>query len=389
MAVNHYKTVRVPINPNLLRWARERAKRPIETLTKAFPKIIAWESGEAQPTLKQLERLAKTLHIPLGFLFLDTPPEEPLPIPDFRIMPRIQFFKPSPELLDTIYLCQQRQEWYRSYAIAMGEKPLPFVGKVTLKNNVRTVAKDIREQLKMDIDERRQIPTWTEALSRLIERAEAIGILIMVNGVVANNTKRKLDPEEFRGFALVDDFAPLIFMNGADTLSAKMFTLAHELAHIWLGQSGVSDVQISQLPEEGVERWCNQVAAELLVPLANLDEYYERGSELHKELNRLARIFKVSTLVILRRIFDLGYLDQETYWQNYQEELERLRRYEITGGEGGNFYYSLSRRVGKRFARAVIVSALEGQTLFRDAYQMLGISKTETFNKFAHTLGVV
>ncbi len=382
--------MRVAIKPELFRWARERSRRTIDSLTKAFPKYEQWESGEAQPTLKQLERLAKILHVPIGFLFMETPPEETLPIPDFRTMPQARLSRPSPELLETVYICQQRQEWYRNYQLSLGEMPLPFVGSVTVANDVNAVAAEIRGRIKLDIHERSSIPTWTQALSRFIDQVEQAGILVMVNGVVGNNTHRPLDPEEFRGFALVDDLAPLIFINGADTLSGKTFTLAHELAHIWLGKSGISDASLERYPEEEVERWCNQVAAELLVPEAMLTEQYNPENDLRQELNRLARIFKVSTLVILRRLFDAEFVDWQTYRQVYEKELERLRAYERPASEdkGGNFYRSLARKVSKRFALALVSSTLEGQTLFRDAYAMLGVSKDQTFKKFAQELGV-
>ncbi len=391
MESNHPRKIHVSVKPELLRWARERARRTVDSLSKTFPKYEQWESGEAQPTLKQVERLAKTLHVPLGFLFLEAPPEEPLPIPDFRTMPQARFSRPSPELLETIYTCQQRQEWYRNYLLSLGEKPLPFVGSVTIVDDVNAVAADIRNRIKLDIQERSTIPTWTQALSRFIDQVEAIGVLVMMNGVVGNNTHRSLDPEEFRGFALVDDLAPLIFINGADTLSGKTFTLAHELAHIWLGKSGISDASLERYPEEEVERWCNQVAAELLVPEAMLTEQYNPENDLRQELNRLARIFKVSTLVILRRLFDAEFVDWQTYRQVYEKELERLRAYERPASEdkGGNFYRSLARKVSKRFALALVSSTLEGQTLFRDAYAMLGVSKDQTFKKFAQELGGV
>jgi len=384
------RSLRVPVKPELLRWARARASRSVETLQKAFPKIEAWESGQAEPTLKQLERLAKTLHVPLGFLFLDAPPTEPLPIPDFRTTPHARLTRPSPELLDTVYQCQQRQEWYRNHQLAIGEEPVAFVGSAKLSDAADHVAGELRKYLQFNVEERRKIQTWTEALSRFIDQVEAIGILVMVNGVVGNNTRRKLDVEEFRGFALVDDLAPLIFVNGSDTLSGKTFTLAHELAHICLGESGISDAQIAWVPENGVERWCNQVAAELLVPHEELERVYAQDADLRAELNRLARFFKVSTLVILRRLFDCGYLDKDTYEKVYHDELERLLPFERPASEetGGNFYRTLSRRVSKRFARAVVTSTLEGQTLFRDAYRMLGVSRHETFEKFARMLGV-
>ncbi len=391
MGVRATKSLRVYVKPELLRWARERASRPIATLKKAFPNIESWESGEAQPTLKQLERLAKTLHVPLGFLFLDSPPEEPLPIPDFRTLPRMEYSRPSAELLETIYSCQHAQDWYRNYLLSLGEEPLSFVGSASISDNPDEVATDIRERFKFDIKERKYIPSWTQALSQFINQVEANGILVMVNGVVGSNTHRKLDPDEFRGFALVDDLAPLIFINGADTVSAKIFTLAHELAHVWLGKSGISDSEVFRTPDDGVENWCNKVAAELLVPATALMYSYDPKNSLPMEMNRLARMFKVSTLVILRRLFDCSYLDWETYQKAFQKELERLLAYERQARteKGGDFYSTLSRRVSKNFARALISSAYEGQVLFRDAYRMLGISKAETFKKFAQVLGVV
>src|SRR5687768_18610267 len=120
----------------------------------------------------------------------------------------------------------------------------------------------MRQALNFDVEERRQLPTWTDARRRFIELADEMGIMVMCSGVVLNNNTRRLDPDEFRGFALADDLAPLVFINGSDTKAAQMFTLAHELAHIWLGQSAVSDAQASQFSDNAVERWCNQVAAE-------------------------------------------------------------------------------------------------------------------------------
>jgi Zn-dependent peptidase ImmA (M78 family) len=178
-----------------------------------------------------------------------------------------------------------------------------------------------------------------------------------------------------------------VFINGADTKAAQMFTLAHELAHIWIGRSAVSDTQAQLLPENHVERWCNQVAAELLVPLAMLRDEYREGEDLRLETERLARRFKVSTLVVLRRIHDAGGLTREELWRAYQEELERLRN--LRKGSGGNFYLTQAARVSRRFARALVVSTLEGQTLHRDALRMLGFSKLETFHELGRSVGVV
>ena len=306
--------VRVEVKPELIRWARERAGFGIGVLTERFPQLEAWERGEIRPTLKQIERFAKATYAPLGFLFLQEPPIERVPIPDFRTIGRERIERPSPDLLDTIYICQQRQEWYRDFARSVGEEPRSFVGSTKMTNDIEAIAVSIRHALGFDLEQRQRMSTWSGALRLFIEQADALGILVMCSGVVLNNNRRHLDPAEFRGFAIADDFAPLVFLNGADTKAAQMFTLAHEMVHIWLGQSAVSDTQASRLPEHEVERWCNQVAAELLVPLAVLRREYRRNSDLREETDRLARRFKVSTLVILRRIHDVGGLTREQFW---------------------------------------------------------------------------
>jgi len=377
--------IRVSVRPEMLRWAQERAGLERAALLHRFPRLDAWEHGD-QPTLKQLETFAKATYTPVGYLFLEAPPVETVPIPDFRTIDGAHVGHASPNLLEMIYVCQQRQEWYRDYARSMGEEPLPFVGSVSIRDEVVATAAHIREALKFDLEERRLLSTWTDALRRFIEQADVLGVLVMCSGVVLNNNRRHLDPEEFRGFAIADPYAPLVFINGADTKSAQMFTLAHELAHVWLGQSALSDAQALRVPENTIERWCNQVAAELLVPLEILQLEYRRNDELSVELTRLARRFKVSTLVILRRMYDAGGLTFDELQQAYREELEHLLA--IPRGSGGDFYLTQASRVSKRFARALVASTLEGQTLHRDAFRMLGFSKLATFHELGRSLGV-
>jgi Zn-dependent peptidase ImmA (M78 family) len=178
----------------------------------------------------------------------------------------------------------------------------------------------------------------------------------------------------------------LVFVNGADTKAAQMFTLAHELAHIWLGQSALSDVDPASVPSQGVEGWCNRVAAELLVPLNAVEREYRQGTVLIDECGRLARFFKVSTLVVLRRLRDAGALSRDQLWTAYDEELARLKA--IPRASGGDFYLTQAARVSKRFARALVISTLEGHTLHRDAFRLLGFSKLETFRELGRSLGV-
>lgn len=358
-----------------------------DDLARRFPKVADWERGAAAPTLKQLESFARATHAPIGFLMLEEPPDERIPIPDYRTMGEAGVGRPSPDLLDTIFQCQHRQEWYIEFARVNREAPVAFVGSLTTAAAHQEAAAAMRKALEFDVANRG--PTWSHALGLLVERAENLGVLVMINGVVGSNTRRKLDPQEFRGFALADGMAPLVFINGADTKAAQIFTLAHELAHLWLGESALSDANLTSRPTVAAERWCNRVAAEFLVPMDSFSADFDAGRPLIEELERLARRFKVSTLVVLRRLHDIGQLDLDAYRVAYGAELSRvLDLLGERGGSGGNFYNTQPVRVSKRFARALITSTLEGQTLYTEAFEMLGFKKLSTFEELAGRLGV-
>jgi Zn-dependent peptidase ImmA (M78 family) len=372
----------------VLRWAAQRARLHNDDLATRFNKWPLWLSGEAQPTLKQLEDFARLTHTAIGYFFLPQPPALALPVPDFRTLRDEVLAEPSSNLLDTLYLCQQRQDWYRDHARMHGLPTLPFVGSASVQQAPEAVAQGLRETLGLSAQARRQLPTWTDALRQLITKAEDAGVMVMVSSVVGSNSHRLLDVGEFRGFALADGLAPLIFLNGADSKAAQMFTLAHELAHVWLGATGVSDTQAGKVPEQQTERWCNQVAAELLMPMAELRAAHQRNAPIAEEIQRLAREFKVSTLVALRRLFDAGFINQAALWQHFRQEQDRLRTLKERSSAGGDFYRSLGARTSKRFARAMVSSTLEGLTSFPDAFRMLGMRKTATFYEAARELGV-
>ena len=231
---------RVAVNPKLLRWARERAGLAQDELVGKFKKLPDWENGDILPTFKQVEAFARTVHVPVGYLFLTVPPEETVPIPDFRTFAGQAVIRPSPNLLDTIYICQERQSWYRDFVRVTQEPEVGFVGSTTVAMPPEDVATQMRETLGFDLEARQECQTWTDTLRLLIRQADKAGVLVMISGVVLSNNYRSLDTTEFRGFALSDPLAPLIFVNGSDTKAAQMFTLAHELAHLWLGASALS-----------------------------------------------------------------------------------------------------------------------------------------------------
>jgi Zn-dependent peptidase ImmA (M78 family) len=365
-------------------WALDRARLSADDVPeqlKAFPK---WLAGESEPTYRQLQKLAGWTHTPLGFFFLAEPPQEIVPIPDFRTLGNRQIAQPSPDLLDTIYQCQKRQDWYREYALAEGLERLAYVGSMPQGTPVKVAADAIREALHWEPEQRDQNRTLGDARRTLISGIEDLGVLVVVNGVVGANTHRALDPDEFRGLALVDDQAPLIFVNGADSKSAQIFTLIHELAHVWAGDTALSDANMfAQDGQSSKESWANRVAAEVLVPADELV-----GAWRQTTVKELTARFKVSELVVLKSAFDAGLLEWDDFRQRYRdtEAAASQSLADRDAPSGGDYYKSQPYRLSRRFARAVIADTREGRTLYTDAYELLGVAKHSTFENLAEVV---
>jgi Zn-dependent peptidase ImmA (M78 family)/transcriptional regulator with XRE-family HTH domain len=374
------------VNRELIRWALTRSGRSMEGLARQFPKLAQWENGEAHPTLKQLEALAKKTWTPLGYFFLPEPPQEKLPIPDFRTVSDRPVGSASPNLIDTLHTMQRRQTWMRDYLVDCGQRPLPFIALANLKESPAAVAQRIRKVIGAGDSWASHHGTWSEALQHLREAIEDAGILVSINGVVGNDTHRKLDTEEFRGFVLMDQYAPLIFVNGSDAKSAQMFTLAHELAHLWVGESALFNLPNLTPSESVIEQFCNKVAAEFLVSAKEFEAYWPQSMSEAEPFQAMACHFKVSPIVAARRAQDLGLIDQAeflSFFRAYQEDERR----KTARSSGGNFYSTQNTRLGKRFMRAVASAAKEGKLLYRDAYRLTDLHGA-TFDKYVKKLGV-
>ena len=364
---------RVAINEGVLRWAIDRSGLTQDRLQTKFPKIGQWVAGESHPTRRQLESLAKATLTPFGFFFLSEPPKVRLPIPHFRTLGDKTPGSPSPDLIDTIQLMQQRQEWMREFLIEEGQEPLLIAWSAQPDAPPESVADHIRHALRLNEGWAAQQRTWEDALSVLRQAMEDAGIIVIVNGVVGNNTHRKLNPSEFRGFVLVDKFAPLLFVNGADAKAAQMFTLAHELAHVFFGSSAAFDLREMQPADDPVEQACNRLAAEFLVPERELRQVWPSFKTNLEPFQTIAHQFKVSTLVAARRALDLQLIKREAFSEFYHayKQDERLKAARRTGG--GDFYANQNLRIGRRFASAVARAAIEGKLLYSEAYRLTGL----------------
>ncbi len=378
---------RIKVKPEMIRWARERLDRDAGDFGTRFRRLAAWERGEALPTFRQLEEYAKATYVPLGYFFLPEPPVEQLHLADLRTMDNQWVGSPSPNLLDTIHAMQRRQAWLREELIACEAEPLGFVGSATVKDSPQGVGQEMRRIIGFEDGWAASVRTWQEAVSALRLAMEKIGVCAFINGVVGNNTKRVLNVDEFRGFALCDEYAPLIFVNGADSKSAQMFTLAHELAHVWLGESALSDAYLGAYPQQKIEAWCNKAAAEFLVPEKTLRECWSEIKYDETPFENLARRFKVSPIVAGRRAMDLLLVSKEYFFEFYQDYIKRESR-QRAGSKGGNFYNSQNVRLGEQFALAVFYAAKEGRVGFKDAYDLTGLHGG-AFQEYASRLGVV
>jgi Zn-dependent peptidase ImmA (M78 family) len=378
---------RVQVSRKLLRWACERSRIDEFELGVRFPQLEDWERGEKQPTLKQLETFAKATHTPIGYFFLPEPPVERLPIQDFRTV-RDGTSQPSADLLDTIYAMQRRQDWLREERREGEGEPLEFVGGANLSDEPEAAGREMRRLIGLDDGWASEVRTWTEAVGELRRRIEALGVVAVINGVVGNNTSRKLDVQEFRGFALTDSYAPLIFVNGADAKSAQMFTLAHELAHVWLGREGegISGFEGLFPGNQRVEKFCDRAAAEFLVPAAELRRVWPAIKQERDVFERLARQFKVSPVVAGRRALDLRLVGRDAFFNFYNEYTQRERDKAKTTS-GGDFYKTQNTRLGATFALSVMRAALEGRLSFKEAYDLTGL-RGGAFQEYGRRLGV-
>jgi len=366
----------VKINTNILTWAIDRAGYNIIEITGQIPNVQKWIEGTKNPTVKQLEGFSKKVHLPFGYFFLPEPPQEKLLIPFFRTnnSPAKQV---NLNVYDTILLLQQRQDWLRDYLKENEFEALPFVGKFMRQNAVNEIVTDIRNTLGLKENWASEFKTWQEAQDHLVKHIEEKGIITVFNGVVENNTSRPISVDECRGFVLVDALAPFMFINNADSKAAQIFTIAHELAHIWTGHSAGFDFRKLQPADDPMEILCDKVAAEFLVP----QNIFNRVWEKNQNIKNVSHFFKVSEIVIARRALDTGKITKKQFFEFYDKYIKREFGKKETKESGGDFYATARKRLGKIFASHVNNAVKSGKLLYRDAYKLTSL-KGDTFEKF-------
>ncbi len=373
------------INPNIISWAIKRSGLAMSDISKKLSikeeNLTEIEQGTANIAFGKAKQFANITNIPFGFLFLnEVPEEESLELPDLRTIDSKDLGEPSQALKEVIRLNQERVEWYRAYLSGLGVEENSYVGSLS-KAKIDEMVAFLAEKLKVN-----KVKDAKDYYRQLVKSIEALGVMVIQDSNLGHHTK-PLNIEEFRGFAIADDVAPLIFVNTADSLNAQLFTLIHELAHILKGESGVSDNSVSSI--DPTEQFCNAVTGEFLVPKKEFAKQWNSLDEANIEVafGTLAKSFYVSRHVIARRALTLNYVDKQQY-ENYINKIrEEYVSNKKKSDSGPSYYVVKNAKLSSQLSQAVVSQSLSGKMLYRDAGYILGINPSN-IEKFAQNVGI-
>ena len=332
---------RFPVSGAILNWLPKYSGKGYEAFYKRFPKYGEWIAGSVHPTICQIQALATFSNVPLGYIYLKNPPQlSDKEITDFRRLNGEIPDRPySPELRDTIYDMQIRQDWLSQYRkLNLGIDALSYVGGFSKHMDSRSLVHQAYSLLNIEAGWQIGI---ADPFTYIRERIEAIGVTV--------------------------------FVNGADSNHGRLFTIIHEFCHILLGEEGVTD--------SSSEPYCNSFAGEFLVPESRFIPVWNEHLE---DYETVAKRFKVSEYVIYRIALEHGYITRIQYHrlvERFNQRLQSLPERETRGG--GDFYVTAHARLGESFSRTVVKAARAGELAYRDAYELLGL-RGSTFTKYVN-----
>ena len=383
-------TVNVKISSEIISWALGQVQE--EKLgEKLMANITKWLDGTKTPTFHQIEDFSRKANIPLGYFFLQTPPVEKNDLLEYRTIDSVQLANPSRNLIDIIHEMEDIQDWMRAYRQDMGFDKTLVAGCLKDVQDVNIIANRIRADLNLGENWYETVNNSREAFGMIRKQLEMCGVLVMMSGIVGKNTHRALDVNEFRAFAIMNDWAPLIFINTSDSYSAKLFSLVHETVHIWLGKSDFfNDRQGNTSGVSKMEVICNAAAGELIVPgEIFLERWNQHKAEVFTRIAELARYFHCGEIVIARKARDCKKINQKTYDQVVQRTIENYKQAkENKEANGGNYYHTMGSRLDGCFVRALCESINMGRTTYAEAYRLTNTNR-KTFSEVARRLGGV
>lgn len=383
--------VSVEVKPEIISWILQTIQFD-SVASSAIELLNKWQTGEKTPTFNQVEDISKKTNVPFGYFFLDKPPVEECPIVDYRTVKSLTIPEPSRNLIDTLDLMTDIQNWMTEYVVDNGQEELDYVGSAkNINDNIR-IAENIRRTLGIDKEWYACGGSAADSFRYLKSRLDEVGIIVMMSGIVGNNTRRKLNVEEFRAFTLVNKLAPLIFINTCDTDAGKLFSLLHELTHVWIGENSFYNDSISNGDTDNAnEIICNAVAAEILVPNDTFLTKWNgiNGSSIEK-IEALSKVFRCSQYVIARRALDNKKITPKAYAEIIVALTDQFRKWkeqqDANKNPGGDFYRTLGSKLDHRFVYALASSAREGRTQYTEVYRLTNTNR-KTFGKLLADIG--
>lgn len=371
------------VAPAVLDWVLEQIATQYQN-PKYFDEINSWKSKTKLPTFAMLEAISKYAHIPIGYLFLEEPPKEDIPLLKFRTVANATSDTPSRNLIDTINDMENIVEWTREYLISEGYAPNQIAGKMKGVNSYEELANYIRSTLNLNIDWFKKSEKADSSFRIIREKISNSGTVVMMNGIVKTNSYRKLDIQEFRAFTIMDSYAPLVFINGTDSDNGRLFSLLHEFAHICLGVDNLFNMEYgSKATIDSVEQLCNATAAEILVPTQLFRTMWEKTKG---NIKILTKFFKCSSIVIARRALEAKYITQDDYDEIEKIAINGFYKNKERQSSGGNFYLTQHSRIDSRFFNLLLVSLAQGKTLYTEAFHLTCMNR-KTFEKYAGGIG--
>jgi len=384
-----FMQINYTVSQDILDWVIRQTSSNI-VLPKTLPMIQEWRRGTKIPTYNQIEAASKDTRIPLGYFFLKTPPTEKITLLEYRTIKSQEFEQPSRDLVDTIYEMEQVVEWTRNNLKAEGAGINSTVGRLKNVTDIGTISTYIRNVLSLTENWFEGTKNAEDSFYRLRVAISDAGIVVMMNGTVRGNTHRPLDVHEFRALTIIDEYAPLIFINTTDSINGRLFSLLHEFVHICLGANSLfNDRYGTGKNISSVERICNAVAAEILVPNnVFLCKWIESGRDeasLDNRIRRLALFFSCGPVVIARKALDAGEIDINQYRRISEEAIRHFIEKKNSQPPGGNYYATLTSRVDRRFFNLLFKSVSEGKTQYTEAFRLTNTNRI-TFTKLAERM---
>ena len=374
----------IKISKEVLGWIYDKYA---EKLGTAYKNFLLWISGEKEPTIKQAVDLFNKLNLPIRYMFLSEAPKEELKLVEFRTMDSKELDSPSRELMDVYNNMLEIKDWMVDYSKTNELEPLKFVKSCERITDKHIIANKIMKEMNFTFADFDRITDTRVLFNYIRKKCEDIGIIVMMNGIIGSNTHRKLNINEFRAFALVDEYAPLVFINSDDSINARLFSLLHEIVHIFIGIDSLYNLnEYNTFGISNMEVLCNAVAAEILVPDEYIKNEYIRIRNIEKDkssiINELNNIFHGSEYVIIRKLYDNKLISKD----NYDELIDRYKKKYIEqlknkkSESGGNYNVTLRTKIDGRLAMALNASAENGLISYVDVYRMTYTNRS-TFDK--------